>query len=111
MEILKNFSKLVIRNMVIYSKYIEKLLLASSKNPYIKKFSYKDSKGFHELGLMGKGILLNQDLKPWRYNRHFFSQAILSPKFANEALHLINKLFNELEGYWDKLYLKEGGVK
>ncbi|POG67692.1 cytochrome P450 [Rhizophagus irregularis DAOM 181602=DAOM 197198] len=59
---------------------------------------------------MGKGILLNQDLKPWRYNRHFFSQAILSPKFANEALHLINKLFNELEGYWDKLYLKEGGV-
>jgi cytochrome P450 len=92
-------------------EYIEKLLLASSKNPYIKKTTEKDGRGFDELGIWGKGILLNQDYKTWRYNRHFFTQAILSPKFANEATHWINKLFNELEGYWDKLYLKEGIIK
>ncbi|CAB4395366.1 unnamed protein product [Rhizophagus irregularis] len=91
-------------------EYIEKLLLASSKNPYIKKFSDKNCRGFHELGIMDKGILLNQDYKSWRYNRNFFSQAILSPRFVNEAPHLINKLFNELESYWDKLYLKEGVI-
>ncbi|CAB5212029.1 unnamed protein product [Rhizophagus irregularis] len=91
-------------------EYIEKLLLASSKNPYIRKISDNDSKGYHELGIMGKGILLNQDFKSWRYNRHFFTQAILSPKFVNEAPLLINKLFNELESYWDKLYIKEGVI-
>ncbi|EXX65488.1 sterol 14-demethylase [Rhizophagus irregularis DAOM 197198w] len=89
-------------------EHIEKLLLASSKNPFIKILPDKNTGGFHELGLMGKGVLLNQDYKTWRYNRHFFTQAILSPKFANEASHLINKLFNELESYWDKLYLREG---
>ncbi|GBB92218.1 hypothetical protein RclHR1_19870004 [Rhizophagus clarus] len=92
-------------------EHVVKLLLASSKNPYIKKFSNKDSKGFHELGILNKGILMNQDLKSWRYNRHFFSQAILSPKFANEATHWINTLFNELDSYWDKLYLKDGSIK
>ncbi|GBB88003.1 hypothetical protein RclHR1_14500005 [Rhizophagus clarus] len=91
--------------------HIEKLLLASSKNPFIKKISNHDSRGFHELGIMGKGILLNQDFKSWRYNRHFFTQAILSPKFANEATHWINILVNELESYWDKLYLKDGSIK
>ncbi|GBB88002.1 hypothetical protein RclHR1_14500004 [Rhizophagus clarus] len=101
-------TRVIVLNRV---EYIEKLLLASSKNPYIKKFSDKDTKGFHELGLMNKGILLNQDLKSWRYNRHFFSQAILSPKFANEATHWINTLFNELDSYWDKLYLKNGDNK
>ncbi|EXX51654.1 C-22 sterol desaturase [Rhizophagus irregularis DAOM 197198w] len=62
-------------------------------------------KGFHELGVLGKGILLNQDYKSWRYNRNFFSQAILSPKFSDEAINWTNKLFNELENYWDKLYI------
>ncbi|GBC05466.1 hypothetical protein RclHR1_06240002 [Rhizophagus clarus] len=89
----------------------EKLLLSSSRNPFIKKHSTKDGKGFHELGILGKGLLFNQELKSWKYNRHFFTQAILSPKFANEAVHLINIIFNELEGYWDKLYLKEGNNK
>ncbi|GES83738.1 cytochrome P450 [Rhizophagus clarus] len=92
-------------------EYIEKFLSVSSKNPYIKRIPDDDCKGFHELGIMGKGVFLNQDYNSWKYNRHFFTQAVLSPKFSNEAIHLINKLFNELEGYWDKLYLKEGIIK
>ncbi|GES95419.1 cytochrome P450 [Rhizophagus clarus] len=87
------------------SEYVEKLLSASKKNPFITKLSEDDSKGFHELGIMGKGILLNQEFQSWVYNRHFFTQAILSPKFVHEVTYWTSKLFNELESYWDKLYI------
>jgi cytochrome P450 len=99
------YSRTIVLNRV---EHIEKLFLASSRNPYIKRISDNDGKGFHELGILGKGLFFNQDLKSWKHNRHFFTQAILSPKFSNEAIQWINKLFNELENYWDKLYLKEG---
>ncbi|GES89993.1 cytochrome P450 [Rhizophagus clarus] len=62
-----------------FVEQFEKLLLSSSRNPFIKRLSTRDT--------------------------------ILSPKFANEAVHLINIIFNELEGYWDKLYFKEGNNK
>ncbi|CAB5212027.1 unnamed protein product [Rhizophagus irregularis] len=90
---------------------IQKLILASAKNPFIKKISNENGQGFHELGALGKGILLNQDYKSWSFNRNFFTQAILSPRFVNEAPNLVNELFNELESYWDRLYLKENAIK
>uniref|UniRef100_U9U7V9 Cytochrome P450 n=1 Tax=Rhizophagus irregularis (strain DAOM 181602 / DAOM 197198 / MUCL 43194) TaxID=747089 RepID=U9U7V9_RHIID len=68
-------------------------------------------KGLEELGVSGKGILINNNFKSWKYNRQFFAQAILSPKFNNEAVYWTNKLFNELEGYWNKLFLKEEIIK
>ncbi|PKC65632.1 cytochrome P450 [Rhizophagus irregularis] len=91
------------------TEYIEKLLTPSTKNSHVVRFP--DNEGLEELGIEGKGILLNQDLKSWKYNRQFFSQAILSPKFTNEAIDWTNKLFNELEGYWNKLFLKEKIIK
>ncbi|CAB5203667.1 unnamed protein product [Rhizophagus irregularis] len=98
------------RRTIVLSKieYIKKLLTPSTKNSHV---TYPDSEGLKELGIEGKGILLNQDLKSWKYNRQFFSQAILSPKFTNEAIDWTNKLFNELEGYWNKLFLKEEIIK
>ncbi|GES74966.1 cytochrome P450 [Rhizophagus clarus] len=84
---------------------IEKLLMPSTKSQYLMRFPY--TQGLDELGMMGKGILANHNLKSWRYNRQFFTQAILAPKFSHEAIDWTNKLFNELEGYWNKLYLKE----
>jgi hypothetical protein len=92
-------------------EYIEKILSASTKNPYFKKFPDSVAQAYEELGILGKGIGLNQDYQSWRYNRHFFTQAILSPKFAQEATHWTSELFNELESYWDKLYLKEETTK
>ncbi|PKY38466.1 cytochrome P450 [Rhizophagus irregularis] len=99
------------RRTIVLSKieYIEKLLTPSTKNSHVMR--YPDSEGLKELGIEGKGILLNQDLKSWKYNRHFFTQAILSPKFTNEAINWTNRLFNELEGYWNKLFLKEDIIK
>ncbi|CAB4395411.1 unnamed protein product [Rhizophagus irregularis] len=92
------------RRTIVLSKieYIEKLLTPSTKNSHVMR--YPDSEGLKELGIEGKGILLNQDLKSWKYNRQFFTQAILSPKFTNEAIDWTNRIFNELEGYWNKLF-------
>ncbi|GES83217.1 cytochrome P450 [Rhizophagus clarus] len=88
-------------------EYTEKLLSASMKNPIIRKLSEVDGKGYHELGIMGKGLVLNQEFQSWRYNRHFFTQAILSPKFVHETTYWTSKLFDELESYWNRLYIRD----
>jgi len=88
---------------------IDKLLVPSTKSHYMTRLPY--TQGLEEVGLMGKGIILNHNLKSWRYNRQFFTQAILSPKFSQEAIDMTNKLFVELESYWNKLYIKEEAVK
>ncbi|GES74986.1 cytochrome P450 [Rhizophagus clarus] len=98
------------RNIVLARvEYIEKLLTPSIKNSHLAR--YPNDEGLNELGIGGKGILFNQDHKSWKYNRQFFTQAILSPKFNNEAIYWTNRLFDELEGYWNKLYLKEEIIK
>ncbi|PKC73682.1 cytochrome P450 [Rhizophagus irregularis] len=84
------------------SEYIDKLLTPSTKHLHIVRFP--DNEGLEELGVQGKGILLNENFKSWKYNRQFFTQAILSPKFTNEAIDWTNRIFNELEGYWNKLF-------
>ncbi|CAG8705839.1 13537_t:CDS:2, partial [Funneliformis caledonium] len=81
------------------TEYVEKLLMPSTKSQYMMRFPY--SKGLAELGVIGKGLLANHDLKSWRYNRQFFTQAILAPKFTQEAIGWTNELFNELESYWN----------
>src|ERR1700722_1972949 len=37
------------------TEYIEKLLSASTKDPHIMKISNSNNKGYHELGIIGKG--------------------------------------------------------
>ena len=44
------------------------------------------NEGLKELEVGGKGTLLNNDLKSWKNNRQFYTQAVLSPKFTNEAI-------------------------
>ncbi|GBC07308.1 hypothetical protein RclHR1_07390002 [Rhizophagus clarus] len=75
----------------------------SNKNMHWMRFP--NCKGLKELGIEGKGIVVNNNYKSWVFNRHFISQAILSPKFTDEAIDQTNKLFNELESYWNKLVL------
>jgi hypothetical protein len=88
------------------AEYLEKFL---SKSAYGMRL--QESEVLEELGIKGKGISLNNNFKLWTFNRHFFNQAILSPKFTNEAIDCTNKLFNELASYWDKLFLKEEIIK
>jgi hypothetical protein len=92
------------------AEYIENLLTPSTKNTHVMRFP-SNNKGLEELGVSGKGILINNNFKSWKYNRQFFTQAILSPKFTYEAIDWTNKIFEELEGYWNKLFLKEEIIK
>ena len=52
------------------TEYIEKLLTPSIKNSHGIKLS--DCEGLEELGVTGKGLVLNNDFKSWKYNRQFF---------------------------------------
>jgi hypothetical protein len=83
-------------------EYLEKFL---SKNAYGIRF--KDMKILEELSITGRGLSINNNFKSWSFNRYFFNQAILSPKFTDEVIDWTNKLFNELENYWNDLFLKE----
>ena len=80
-------------------------------SPSIKNSHLPDCEGFDELGVTGKGLVLNNNFKSWKHNRQFFTQAILLPSFTSEAIDWTNRLFNELESYWNKLYLKEEIIK
>ncbi|GET00934.1 cytochrome P450 [Rhizophagus clarus] len=88
---------------------IDKLLMPSTKSHYMTRLPYMQ--GLEEIGMLGKGLILNHNLKSWRFNRQFFTQAILSPKFSQEAIVMTNKIFLELESYWDRLYLKEETIR
>ncbi|CAG8672768.1 7188_t:CDS:2, partial [Racocetra persica] len=76
-------------------EYIEKC--ASS----LKKFTY--SQGLDELGFYGQGVSANEDYEKWKYNKQFFTQAILAPRFMDNVAKSTNKLFEELSGYWQSL--------
>ncbi|CAI2169530.1 7551_t:CDS:1 [Funneliformis geosporum] len=88
---------------IIFAKaeYVEKLMSASTNSNYIMKSD--DNPSFEELGIKGKGILLNNDIPTWRFNRKFLTQAILAPSFSNEVLHWTPMLFNELNEYWKEI--------
>ncbi|GBB92031.1 hypothetical protein RclHR1_19550003 [Rhizophagus clarus] len=91
------------------AEYLENFLSLSKINAHWMRIP--NCKGLEEIGIKGKGILFNCNYKSWIFNRHFTSQAILSPKFTDEAIDQINKHFNELESYWNKLFLKEEIIK
>ncbi|CAG8601478.1 5006_t:CDS:2 [Funneliformis caledonium] len=88
---------------VVFAKaeYVEKMMSPSTNSNYIIRS--EDYPSFEELGIKGKGILLNNDIRTWRFNRKFLTQAVLAPSFSNEVLHWTPILFNELNGYWKEI--------
>lgn len=92
------------------AEHIEKLLTPSTKNPYLLR-SAAHNNGSEEMGISKKGVAFNDDYKSWRFNRQFISQAVLAPKLTQDAIFGTSKLFNELESYWDKLYVQQENKK
>jgi hypothetical protein len=91
------------------TEYIEKLLTPSTKNFHLVR--YPNSEGLEELGIEKKGIIVNRDFKSWKYNRQFFSQAILLPKFSNEAIDWTNRLSTNWKVIGTNYFLKKKLLK
>ncbi|RIB15981.1 cytochrome P450 [Gigaspora rosea] len=90
------------RILISRPEYVERILASSSKDTtFLTRFPY--SEGLEELGTAGKGIIVNHDVKSWKFNRQFFNQVIFTPNFNNEAVKWINILTQELEVYWKSL--------
>ncbi|CAB5356512.1 unnamed protein product [Rhizophagus irregularis] len=75
--------------------------ISSTKSKY--PIRLPNSEGFVEYGFDGVGVAFNNDLQSWKYNRQFFSQAMMSPSFNYQALKWTNELWNEMESYWNNL--------
>ncbi|KAF0558087.1 cytochrome P450 [Gigaspora margarita] len=87
------------RRSIILSRpdYIEKLMSPVC----LKRLPY--SQGLVELGIYGHGIIGNDNYNSWKYNKQFFIQALMAPRFMDTAVDSTNKLFKELRGYWQSL--------
>ncbi|GBB86620.1 hypothetical protein RclHR1_01300005 [Rhizophagus clarus] len=81
--------------------YIENMFDPSKNAIYFHRFPYL--KDLEDSKIFGTGILANYNYNSWKYNRTFFSQAILAPSFANETLNQGHQLFYEMENFWKKI--------
>ncbi|RIA80010.1 cytochrome P450 [Glomus cerebriforme] len=80
---------------------IENMNVPSTKTKY--PISNKNLDAFKEYGLNGLGVASNNNFKSWKYNRQFFTQAMMTPSFNYQAIEWTNELWNEVETYWSDL--------
>ncbi|CAG8517183.1 17072_t:CDS:2 [Gigaspora margarita] len=81
------------------TEYFDKLLSSSTKTKWLSRVGANE--GLHELGMNQRGILVNDNLDSWKFNRHFFSQAMLTPSFNIKAIDTTNEMWKEMEKYWN----------
>ncbi|CAB4383269.1 unnamed protein product [Rhizophagus irregularis] len=81
---------------------IENMNIPSKKTKY--PFRSLVTEGLREYRIGTTGILINNiDPKSWKYNRRFFTQAMMTPSFNNQAVEWANELWIEMESYWNEL--------
>jgi hypothetical protein len=83
------------------TEFIENMNVPTTKTKY--PFRFHITEGLMEYGYIGTGLVNNNDHKSWKYNRQFFSQAMMSPSFNQQSIERTNELWNEMESYWNKL--------
>ncbi|RIB19369.1 cytochrome P450 [Gigaspora rosea] len=73
----------------------------STKTKYPIRFN--NTEGLIEYGISAVGVGHNNNPKSWKYNREFFTQSLLTPKFDYQAIEWTNELLTELESYLNKI--------
>ncbi|CAG8654900.1 1561_t:CDS:2, partial [Ambispora gerdemannii] len=58
---------------------------------------------YMQYGMNGSGISRNTDYESWKYNRHFVSQAMMTPEFSYKVIERTIGLYEEMESYWNNL--------
>ena len=80
--------------MLCRAEYIDKMLVPSMDNNYMIKFPTKIvAKAFDS---EGKGIVMNDDLASWKFNRQFFSKFMMTPTFNAATNKWTNELFEDI---------------
>ena len=80
---------------------IKNMIIPSEKTKYHHRF--QPSEGIIEYGFDGVGVINNVDLESWKYNRQFFTRAMMTPSFNYQAVEWTNELLEEMESYWNNL--------
>jgi cytochrome P450 len=80
---------------------IENMNTTSTKTKY--PFRFNNTEGLVEYGISAVGVGQNNDFKSWKFNRQFFTQAMLTPSFNYQAIEWTNELWQELETYWNEI--------
>ncbi|PKK60243.1 cytochrome P450 [Rhizophagus irregularis] len=73
----------------------------STKTKYPIRF--QPTEGFKEYGLGGVGVANNNEFKSWKFNRQFFSQAMMTPSFNHQAIEWTIELWEQMESHWKSL--------
>ena len=60
--------------------------------------------GLVEYGIADLGVSNNNDYKSWKYNRQFFTQALMIPSFNYQVIEWTNDLWSEMESYWNNFW-------
>ena len=87
--------------MLCRADLIEVMNIPTTKTIYPTRF--RSIEGFIEYGVDGIGIGNNNTYKSWKYNRQFFSQAMMTPSFNQQTIEWTNELWEEMESCWNKL--------
>ncbi|RIB24638.1 cytochrome P450 [Gigaspora rosea] len=83
------------------AEYFDKLLSSSTKTKWSIRTGANE--GISELGMTQRGILANVNFDSWKFNRHFFTQTMLTPSFNIKAIDATNEMWKEMEKYWNAL--------
>lgn len=82
---------------------LERIYSTNSKTSnFINRSPVND--GLEVYGFSSRGISFNRNYASWAYLRKFFIRAVMTPSFVKQALVWSEKNFEEMEGYWKKLY-------
>ncbi|CAB5392812.1 unnamed protein product [Rhizophagus irregularis] len=80
---------------------LENMNTTSTKTKYPIRFN--NTEGLVEYGVSAVGVGHNNVPKSWKFNRQFFTQAMLTPSFNHQAIEWTYELWKEMEIYWNKI--------
>jgi hypothetical protein len=89
--------------MIVLSRtdLIENMNVPSTKTKY--PIRNQPSENVKDYVLTGVGIGANTDPKSWKYNRQFFTQAMMTPSFNHQAIEWTIELWEKMESHWNSL--------
>ncbi|CAJ0829217.1 4865_t:CDS:2 [Entrophospora sp. SA101] len=95
------------RQLIINNLQITERVLSPLRNSnYIMRST--PNKGLDELGKSNQGIVVNRDINKWAHNRKILIRAIMAPNALKFSADLVNRVFKDLETYWDSLINEMG---